>query len=116
MVIVAPSAVISTRAPSVRPILTASSRGTRTPKLLPHFATCTCISILPARIFWKYPIGYPQDIQRRCHDNEAGQPIGGNDLLVAAQAVALGYALVTDNGREFARIDALSREIWLCEA
>lgn len=44
---------------------------------------------------------------------KAGQPIGGNDLLIAAQAVALGYTIVTDNEREFSRIDDLPRENWL---
>ena len=43
----------------------------------------------------------------------AGEPIGGNDLLIAAQAVALGYVIVTNNEREFARIDDLPRENWL---
>ena len=45
----------------------------------------------------------------------AGQPIGGNDLLIAAQAVALGHAIVTDNEREFTRIDDLPCENWLRE-
>lgn len=52
----------------------------------------------------------------RARLEQAGQPIGGNDLLIAAQAVALGYAVVTDNEREFARIDGLPRENWLREA
>lgn len=43
----------------------------------------------------------------------AGQPIGGNDLLIAAQAVALGHVLVTDNEGEFGRIDALTCQNWL---
>ncbi len=43
----------------------------------------------------------------------AGQPIGGNDLLIAAQAVALGHILVTDNEREFGRISELRCENWL---
>lgn len=43
----------------------------------------------------------------------AGQPIGGNDLLIAAQAVALGCTIVTDNETEFAHIDGLPRENWL---
>ena len=47
---------------------------------------------------------------------KTGQPIGGNDLLIAAQAVALGYTIVTDNIREFGRIDGLSCENWLREA
>jgi tRNA(fMet)-specific endonuclease VapC len=44
---------------------------------------------------------------------KAGQPIGGNDLLIAAQVLALGYTIVTDNEREFARIADLPRENWL---
>jgi len=40
----------------------------------------------------------------------AGTPIGANDLLIAAQTLALGYAIVTDNEAEFARIDGLPRE------
>ena len=44
---------------------------------------------------------------------QIGRPIGGNDLLIAAQAVALGYTIVTDNEAEFARIDGLPRENWL---
>ena len=52
----------------------------------------------------------------RARLEQAGQPIGGNDLLIAAQAVALGYAIVTDNQREFARIDDLASENWLREA
>jgi tRNA(fMet)-specific endonuclease VapC len=44
---------------------------------------------------------------------QAGRPIGGNDLLIAAQAIALGYTLVTDNECEFARIDGLAHENWL---
>ena len=43
----------------------------------------------------------------------AGTPIGGNDLLIAAQALALGYAIVTDNDREFARVENLRLENWL---
>jgi tRNA(fMet)-specific endonuclease VapC len=44
---------------------------------------------------------------------QIGRPIGGNDLLIAAQAAALGYTIVTDNEGEFARIDGLLRENWL---
>lgn len=43
----------------------------------------------------------------------AGTPIGGNDLLIAAQAVATGHVLVTANEREFGRIDSLAAENWL---
>ena len=43
----------------------------------------------------------------------AGQPIGGNDMLIAAQTIALGYTLATDNEREFSRVDGLRLENWL---
>ncbi len=51
----------------------------------------------------------------RARLEQAGQPIGGNDLLIAAQVVALRHTIVTDNEREFARIDELPRENWLRE-
>ena len=43
----------------------------------------------------------------------AGTPIGGNDLLIAAQALALGLTLVTGNVKEFSRIPELIIENWL---
>ena len=43
----------------------------------------------------------------------AGQPIGGNDLLIAAHACTLRLTLVTNNTREFARIRGLKVENWL---
>jgi tRNA(fMet)-specific endonuclease VapC len=43
----------------------------------------------------------------------AGAPIGGNDLLIASQALSLGMTLVTNNEREFARVNGLSIENWL---
>jgi tRNA(fMet)-specific endonuclease VapC len=42
-----------------------------------------------------------------------GRPIGGNDLLIAAQTITLGYTLVSGNEREFARIPELDLENWL---
>lgn len=49
----------------------------------------------------------------RARLEQTGRPIGGNDLLIAAQVLALGYTIVTDNEREFARIDDLPCENWL---
>jgi tRNA(fMet)-specific endonuclease VapC len=49
----------------------------------------------------------------RAQLEQSGRPIGANDLLIAAQALALGYTLVSDNEREFARIDGLRLENWL---
>lgn len=43
----------------------------------------------------------------------AGRPIGGNDLLIAAHALSLGLTVVTDNEREFGRIEELPVENWL---
>ena len=43
----------------------------------------------------------------------AGQTIGMNDLLIAAQAYTLNLTLVTDNLREFSRIHGLKIENWL---
>jgi tRNA(fMet)-specific endonuclease VapC len=43
----------------------------------------------------------------------AGKPIGGNDLLIAAQAAALGCTIVTDNEAEFSRVAGIRVENWL---
>ena len=43
----------------------------------------------------------------------AGTPIGANDLLIAANALALDMILVTDNTREFERVVGLTIENWL---
>ena len=42
-----------------------------------------------------------------------GRPIGANDLLIAAHAQSLDLTLVTDNEREFSRVDDLRVENWL---
>jgi tRNA(fMet)-specific endonuclease VapC len=42
-----------------------------------------------------------------------GQPIGANDLLIAAHAMANDFVLVTANEREFGRIEELTCENWL---
>ncbi|MBW4559100.1 MAG: PIN domain-containing protein [Trichormus sp. ATA11-4-KO1] len=41
-----------------------------------------------------------------------GTPIGANDLLIAAIALANDLTLVTHNIREFSRIDGLKYEDW----
>ena len=43
----------------------------------------------------------------------AGTPIGGNDLLIAAHAQALGATIVTANSREFRRVRGVKVENWL---
>jgi tRNA(fMet)-specific endonuclease VapC len=49
----------------------------------------------------------------RAQLEKAGRPIGANDLLIASQAVALGYTMVTDNEDEFVRVENLRHENWL---
>ena len=62
------------------------------------------------------PFEAPADIAYglvRASLERTGQLIGANDLFIAAQVMALGHTLVTDNEREFRRIDKLSCENWL---
>ena len=44
-----------------------------------------------------------------------GTPIGPNDLLIAAQALALDLTVVAANVEEFARVPGLMVENWLSE-
>jgi tRNA(fMet)-specific endonuclease VapC len=41
-----------------------------------------------------------------------GQPIGGNDLWIAAHARAIGATVVTNDDREFSRVPGLKVENW----
>lgn len=62
------------------------------------------------------PLDVPADAEYggiRAELEAAGQPIGGNDLLIAAHAYALGLTLVTANEREFRRVRGLKLENWL---
>lgn len=51
----------------------------------------------------------------RFHLEEAGTPIGPNDMLIAAHAMAIKATVVTANSREFARVPGLAVESWLDE-
>jgi tRNA(fMet)-specific endonuclease VapC len=42
-----------------------------------------------------------------------GRPIGGNDLIIAAQTLALEATLVTDNVKEFEQVPGLRVENWV---
>jgi len=42
-----------------------------------------------------------------------GRPIGNNDLWIAAHARAEGWVLVTNNEREFSRVEGLEIENWV---
>jgi tRNA(fMet)-specific endonuclease VapC len=43
----------------------------------------------------------------------AGTPIGGNDLMIAAHACAIGATVVSANAVEFKRVRGLKVENWL---
>lgn len=47
------------------------------------------------------------DLERR------GCPIGANDMLIAAHCLAIDATLVTNNAREFERVEHLRVEDWL---
>ena len=62
------------------------------------------------------PLEEPVDVRYaalRLALERAGTPIGGNDMLIAAQALALGVTLGTANEREFSRVLGLAVENWL---
>ena len=42
-----------------------------------------------------------------------GTPIGPNDMLIAAHARSLGLTIVTNNVREFRRVDGLMLDNWV---
>lgn len=62
------------------------------------------------------PLEAPADLEYgalRAYLEQRGQPIGGNDLLIAAHSISLDCTLVTDNEREFGRVPKLRCENWL---
>ena len=62
------------------------------------------------------PLDHPADshyAHLRHHLEAAGTPIGANDLLIAAHALALDLTLITANIREFSRVPNLRVENWL---
>ncbi|MGH6879227.1 MAG: type II toxin-antitoxin system VapC family toxin [Rhizomicrobium sp.] len=63
-----------------------------------------------------FALAEPTDVyyaRLRAQLEKAGKTIGGNDMFIAAHALALGCTLVTDNVREFSRVKALTVENWL---
>lgn len=72
------------------------------------------LDIIPAQ-----PFDVPADqtyASIRATLESAGTPIGANDLLIAAHALALDCTVVTDNEREFRRVPGLRVENWLRSA
>ena len=81
--------------------LKASNRG-RLLKVVGHFA----VAPLDTAVSEVYG-------QLRARLESRGQTIGANDFWIAAQALAEQLTLVTDNLREFRRVDGLDVENWL---
>lgn len=68
----------------------------------------SAVTILPL----EEPVDYHYaEIRNYLHN--IGQPIGHNDLLIAAQARSLNLIMVTHNEREFSRVPGLTVENWL---
>jgi tRNA(fMet)-specific endonuclease VapC len=62
------------------------------------------------------PLGDDADVrygQLRASLEAKGEPIGANDMLIAAHALSRNAVLVTDNVGEFQRVDGLKVENWL---
>jgi len=62
------------------------------------------------------PLDSPSDhryASLRYHLTRQGTPIGPNDLLIAAHALATNLTVVTANVREFSRVPGLNVENWL---
>jgi tRNA(fMet)-specific endonuclease VapC len=62
------------------------------------------------------PFDAPADVEYgtiRAELEIAGKPIGGNDLMIAAHARAIGAKIVTANADEFSRVSGLHVENWL---
>ncbi len=62
------------------------------------------------------PLEVPADRQYarlRRYLEKRGTPIGPNDMLIAAHALALDCTVITANDREFSRVPGLKVENWL---
>ena len=67
------------------------------------------------RVLAVLPLESPADAAYagiRTRIERGGRPMGANDLLIAAHAIAVGFTLVTDDG-DFDRIPDLTVENWL---
>jgi len=70
--------------------------------------TLALITILPMEVGCDgFYARIRSDLERK------GTPIGANDMLIAAHALSLDAILVTDNVREFDRVEGLRVENWL---
>ncbi len=78
------------------------------PRWVTHYdRLMDCITVEPLA-----PTITPHYAQLRAHLEQAGTPIGANDTLIAAHALALSATLVSANA-EFTRVPGLKVENWL---
>jgi|SRR5579863_2044939 tRNA(fMet)-specific endonuclease VapC len=79
------------------------------PKLTAQLeAVLGALEILPFETPADQTYGFVRTLLER-----VGQSIGANDLLIASQAIALGYTVITDNETEFDHVEDLQHENWL---
>jgi tRNA(fMet)-specific endonuclease VapC len=71
-------------------------------------AFSTLVEIMPYESFAAHCYG-----EIRTALEKKGTPIGSLDMLIAAHAKSLGLTLVTNNTKEFARVEGLKLEDWL---
>ena len=84
----------------------AKSASARNRYALEMFLTPLEIMPFDTKAFWAYG-----DLRAKLE--QQGQPIGAMDTMIAAHALALDAILVTNNTREFARVDGLRLENWV---
>jgi tRNA(fMet)-specific endonuclease VapC len=82
----------------------------KTPSNRLHTAYATTMKYIPVLSLEPAVAQYYSQI--RLALTRAGTPIGGNDTLIAAHALAFGYTVVTDNEDEFRRVAGLNVENW----
>ncbi len=73
---------------------------------LDNFINLIKVSPLPMEVGQHYGI-------LRAELEKQGKSIGGNDLWIAAHALALGITLVTNNEKKFSRLANLKIENWV---
>lgn len=83
-----------------------SEKQTENRAALEDFLQYVIVMDWPEQASWEYG-------KIRAQLKQKGTPIGANDLLIAAHALALDAILVSDNTREFLRIPELNLENWI---
>src|SRR5690606_17802584 len=90
-------------------LLTGAERSIRKDEVLRQLAALTRIVPVDCRASPALCACYAQHATRL---KRVGAPIGANDLWIACHALAQECVLVTNNEREFRRIDGLVVENW----